>query len=260
MAGVVISWARFAPYRLPNEEEFGDRFKPIRIFDMTRAPKNDLGSLKTLDTKGLTSIFPDQPAAKNSVRPMDLDTKLARRVERRRFVRMEKAGRAAEHLGQLPGRGETIHSTMSGAYDGWALVGAVLQLAQPATIDRLDISTLGYNRENSAELFAMLDDGRIRSARFLASTYFRSVDPEIYETLRRGLASRGQELCICRVHSKTMLFTMTDGRTFTIESSANLRSCRNLETFSLSADPELLAFHQDWMTRLVNKTAAEDLR
>lgn len=210
-------------------------------------------NLKTLDPSGLKSIFPEEvDQVRNTKAALPVDYKLVRKVERRRFVRLTKASAAAEHLGRLPRLRETIHSTMSAAFDGWALVGAILQLASPATIRELDISTLGFNKANAEELLRMLDDGRIGTCRFLCSTYFKSVDTGIFTFLHAGLTSRNCRLAVVRVHAKVLLFQMSNGKTYTISSSANLRSCRNVEVFELSADPDLHRFHQGWMQELLD--------
>jgi hypothetical protein len=65
-----------------------------------------------------------------------------------------------------------------------------------------------------------------------------------------GLERRGQRIIALRNHAKIILARTTAGHDVAIEASANLRSCRNLEVFSLSNDAGLFEFHRDWMARL----------
>jgi hypothetical protein len=59
-----------------------------------------------------------------------------------------------------------------------------------------------------------------------------------------------------RSHAKLLLFELTDGRKITVESSANLRSCRNVEQFSMTNDPALLSFHAGWIDELLTEAGA----
>lgn len=43
------------------------------------------------------------------------------------------------------------------------------------------------------------------------------------------LVRRGHRCVAVRSHAKILLFEMSDGRSFAWESSANLRSCKNVE-------------------------------
>lgn len=54
-------------------------------------------------------------------------------------------------------------------------------------------------------------------------------------------------------HAKILLMELTDGRGFTVESSANLRSCSSIEQITMTHDAELLAFHRQWITDIMEK-------
>jgi hypothetical protein len=212
--------------------------------------------LPELPTTGLAEVFP-QAARTNAKLAKGKTTR--RQVDRRRFVRMMEVQHAAEAIGKLPTKRESIHCVMSGSFDGFAIVHAIHQLAK-CNIKRLDIATLGFNRRNADELFAMLDDGRIGTVQFVCSNYFRSVDVELFTHLHQGLANRGHQCAVVRSHAKLLLFEMLDGRHYVWESSANLRSCRNAETFVLSQSADLLRFHRQWMDELVSKTPQENTK
>lgn len=213
---------------------------------------NWLESLPELPTAGLQSLFGESNIRKSTAR-LETGRTIRRRVDRRRMVRLVEIRSAAQAIDALPEPNESIHAVMSGSYDGFAVVPAVLALAAPVTITALTIATLGFNRANADELFAMLDAGQVGRCTLVASNYFRSVDTELFGYIHAGLTSRGQRCAILRSHAKLLLFEMTDGRAFVWESSANLRSCRNAETFVLSQSSELLAFHRGWIGELITK-------
>ncbi len=192
-----------------------------------------------------------QKAARAKDNPIPLpDGRLHRRqVKRRVFHRAERTKAAIEALPGLPEPGETWHVLMAGAYDGWDLVDAILTHAAPATITELRLGTLGFNSSNATRLIELLENGKVGRCTMLVSTYYAS-DPKESETCYRlsiELPERGGWYCVCRSHAKVVAAKLSDGRCFVIESSANLRSCRNIEQFTISQDEGLYAFHSQWM-------------
>lgn len=74
---------------------------------------------------------------------------------------------------------------------------------------------------------------------------------EAWDQLHQQLTARKQPVVAVRSHAKVLLFAMSDGAHYVIESSANLRSCRNVEQFALTRDAGLLQFHRAWMRELI---------
>ena len=130
---------------------------------------------------------------------------------------------AIRTLDSLPAAGESWHIVVKGNFAMFDLVGAVLELAAPATIARLDIATLGFSKTNLEELTALLDAGTIDRLTFLYSVYFRSNEKEICHRLHDELTGRSQRVLAMRTHAKLMLLELTDGRCLVNETSANLR-------------------------------------
>lgn len=56
-----------------------------------------------------------------------------------------------------------------------------------------------------------------------------------------------------RCHAKLLMFSFEGGPELAFESSANLRSCKNLEQFVLTHSPELVAWHRAWMYQVFKK-------
>ena len=171
----------------------------------------------------------------------------------RRMVDLRKIANAAKTLDGLPVAGETWHLISKGNFSQWDFIPAVLQLAAPATLSYLGIATLGFSKTNLEELLALLDAGTVAQVDFLYSVYFRSVEKESCERLRHELSTRGHRVACCRTHAKLILLQLSSGENFTIESSANLRSCRNIEQSTFTNDAALLDFHRKWMNDLFSQ-------
>jgi len=145
----------------------------------------------------------------------------------------------------------TIHFVCAGGYSLYHHIEAVLQIAAPARISYLGIATLGFSKDNLERLIGLLDAGRIGKLDFLFSVYFKSNEREICERLAHELGTRGQRVLSMRTHCKLLLIELGDGRDcYTIESSANLRSCKNVEQSTFTNDRALLAFHRGWLDEL----------
>jgi hypothetical protein len=170
------------------------------------------------------------------------------RAARRRFYDLSRVPNAARLITPLPAPGETIHALMGGDFHAWDLVPAIAgQLS--VTIAELYVTTLGFNHANNQHLCEMLDAGAIGSAFILCSEYFRDADNDVYTAAERRLAERGSKIKAVRNHSKVMLIRPASGPDrYALESSANLRSCNNLEQFALTNDAALFEFHRGWIT------------
>jgi hypothetical protein len=201
----------------------------------------------------IQAFYPAADAGRNATVELAAGLRFSRRAKKRQTMHLLHVANAAEHLRRLPDDGETIHAVMKGNYHAWDLVPAVLQLATPATIAYLGIATLGFNRANAQELVDLLDKGHVSKVDFICSTYFRGNSADEYTQLHGALTSRGHRCVAIRSHAKVILFQMTDGAAYVIESSANLRSCRAIEQFTLTADPGLLAFHREWIEQLITE-------
>ena len=179
------------------------------------------------------------------------DRRHVRRGDKAVLLDARRLNNAIEHIGRLPEPGEAFHLVTAGRYSLWDLIKATLHLGAPATIRYLGIATLGFSRQNLEELLALLDGGQIGKVDFLFSGYFKSGQREICERLAHELTARGQHVVAMLTHAKVVLLELPDGRTFTVESSANLRSCSSIEQITMTHDLELFAFHRKWITDIM---------
>lgn len=215
-------------------------------------------NLRPFDFGGAKPFYPKQSAtARTSAVGIEGDRKFVTRVERRAYRRMLTTRQAAACLERLPEPDECFHVVMSGSYHGWSLAPAVLTLATPAIIDRLTVATLGFNTDNAESLIELLDAGQIHRVDFVCSHFFRHSTSDVFDLLHGALTSRGHRIAAVRSHAKLLLFELSDGRRFVVESSANLRSCKNAEQFTLTQSAELLAFHRGWLLELIEEVNRE---
>ncbi|MCG2684058.1 MAG: hypothetical protein L6306_10655 [Planctomycetales bacterium] len=213
----------------------------------------NLDGLKSLDLDALPELF---PTAGGDVRNVAIgldERKHERRATRRRFLNQLQVENAARHLDRLPEPGESFHGTMSGNFHAFAFLPAIIKLAGGAVVAEANICTLGFNQINTLELFDLLDKDDVKKCSFIFSCYYRSNEPEVADALIAGLQARGQRVAVVRNHAKLILAELDDGRCFTWESSANMRSCRNVEQYVLTHDRPLLEFHRAWMNQILVK-------
>lgn len=180
----------------------------------------------------------------------------------RRTARQHKAdvrdGRqaksAADALGELPDAEGAVHVLITGRFSLWDCVPAILDQAGP--VDVLRIATLGFSKRNVEAMAAAVDAGTIGRIRLLCSHYFKGTSPDIYRFAAETLGKRKDrvEFLSVRTHAKLLLL-QTPGRVFTLESSANLRSCKNLEQLTVFGSPTVHEFHRAWIDELFEKGA-----
>ena len=210
---------------------------------------------RTLPGIGQTCGSPDvkDSGKRSSKLPPDL---LHRRRALRRELRDARHEKnALELIRKLPAEGESLHFVIDGRFHPCDLIPVTRRLSDPATIDRLDITTLSYNLTNVQSLCEGLDKGKIGTVLLVPSRYFSEVEKPLFAHTQTELEKRGSRVVPGYVHTKLILMEMSDGRCFTIEGSGNLRSCKSIEQFVMSCDRSLLEFHRGWIeTYLAEKT------
>lgn len=161
-----------------------------------------------------------------------------------------QAMNAAESLGDLPGPRHAVHILVTGRFSLWDCVPAIF--SKCGRIRFLRIATLGFSKANADSMGAMIDAGQVERLRLLCSHYFKGTSTPIYSHAVEVLGARAPaaEFLSVRTHAKLVLVELAGGRTLTLESSANLRSCKNLEQLTVFGSPEVHAFHAGWIDEL----------
>jgi hypothetical protein len=162
---------------------------------------------------------------------------------------------AARRLGQIPGPGQAIHIVAANMALFDFLPGILAQAA-PATITHAALSTLSVSKANVTALAQMLDAGTLGALDLLVGDYLAKTSPKIYGYALEALASRPNvRMHACRTHAKVLAARLSDGRHVTLESSANLRSCKNVEQATATAAGAVYAFHAAWIEAVLKKGA-----
>jgi hypothetical protein len=208
-------------------------------------------TLPSFDIGQVKPIFDELAAHRqDAARELHGNRRLVRRADSRAMLDLRRTQDCIAAIGRLPEPGESLHMVCNGAYSLFHHVPAILELVAPATIKYLGVVTLGFSRENLERLIELLDAGRIERHDFLYSVYFKSNEKEICARLTHELGQRGQRVLSMRTHAKLLLLETTNSGNFVVESSANLRSCKNIEQAVFTNDAALLQFHRKWINEL----------
>jgi hypothetical protein len=216
---------------------------------------DDLKSLADLtdfdaDLKPLSEEIDFDNEAEYRGLTLDADISYLSQPRHHTYLDLQKVKDAADHVKRLPKKGEAIHMVLSGRYQLFHLVPAVLDLAAPATIDELYLCTLSYSKDNASDLLDLIDAKKIKCLHLLVSHYFSKANPHLFDPLEAELKARGHHVLTCRSHAKLFLFELSDGRKYVVHSSANMRSCKSIEQACFESDEGLHAFHREWIKGL----------
>lgn len=188
------------------------------------------------------------------------DRRHVRQNRKAEYREAQQSRTAGEALGKIPEPDEAIHLVISGKFALWDFTSAILQMSGGSRIDQLVIATLGFSRRNITKMTELSDAGQIGNVRLLFSHYFRGTSGDLCEHMVEQFQARPErmEYLSVRTHCKLLLIGLSDGRRLTFESSANLRSCKNIEQVSVFGDPQLYQFHADWIGELFQAARATD--
>lgn len=185
------------------------------------------------------------PAGKET--GVGLRTRITTKATRRRVYNLRHIPNAVEFLRPLPAEGETVHAIMGGDFAAWDLVPAVMQIVGMPVV-ALHVATLGFNAQNSSHLAQLIADGQIGHAVVLCSDFFAKSDAATFAEAKARLDPLGAKLVSVRNHAKVLVLDF-GGFGYVVESSANLRSCKNLEQVAVTRDRALVDFHRGWILK-----------
>ena len=183
------------------------------------------------------------------------ELKLRRKALKRTCLDARHIKNALQHLGHLPGPGESLHFIVDGTFTPCSLIPTIRQMSHPAIINQLTVTTLGLNRDNATTIAAGLFQGKVKKCDILVSTYFRNLDGSDFEYVKQTIEEQGGRVYAMRTHCKMILLEMSDGNWYTIEGSGNLRACSMIEQFCMTNDRDLLLFHRNWLSEYMTSRA-----
>lgn len=159
---------------------------------------------------------------------------------------------AAKAIDHIPAANEARHMIISGRFALFDFVPAILQLAAPEVITDLYLATLGFSQENITDAMDLIDANKVQRFSLLASHYFKGTSELIYDYAVEQISARKGKarFLSLRTHAKIIALRLTDRRAVVIESSANARSCKNIEQATAIGSPACYEFHVAWMESL----------
>ncbi len=219
---------------------------------MTTETTDWTATLHALDLDALRPVFAADAVAKDARLALD-DEQTFRRRGRHTVDDATRISKAKDVLARLPDDGESVHIILRGTFRNSDFLDAIMQLAAPAVCEELHLATLGLDRKTADTIFRLLDAGTVRRCTLLACVYFESHDRELWGWVVGELQRRGSRALAARNHTKLQLYALDDGRRYSMESSANLRSCNMTEQATLTRDAGLYDFHRTWIDSIFEK-------
>ncbi len=211
-----------------------------------------IGAGDTLDGFDLDSIDLREPLDRGkppagAETGVGLRARVTTRSTGRRLYDLRHVPNAVELLSPLPKPGETIHAIMGGDFAAWDLVPAIISMAG-LRVEELHIATLGFNAQNADHLARLIANGQVGHAVVLCSDYFAKSDAVTFREAKAKLEAVGSKLVSTKNHAKVLAVDFVSCG-YVVESSANLRSCKNLEQIAVTNDRALLEFHRRWIQK-----------
>jgi hypothetical protein len=202
--------------------------------------------------ESLGSLFGDSDEAETA-KNLGRSRILRRRGPRRSLAAIQEE-ELSEVLTALPAPGESFHLVSNGKWDYGRLLSVSLDLlGRPA--ESVHVATWAMSRQYVRELLELLDSGRIRSASVLVGTYFIRRESAVAATLQEGLRARGQRFIAFDTHAKVFLVAAPPDF-MVVAGSANMTANPRLEQNVIINDPELYAFHREWMEHFLPRRKA----
>ena len=114
------------------------------------------------------------------------------------------------------------------------------------------VATLSLSKKNAEDLGELVAQKKIGTLAVLVSHYFSAAEKEIYGQIIQVCRDAGGRIAAMRTHAKVLLMTIA-GYRLVVESSANLRSCHNVEQATVFNDQMLFDFHREWILDLLKR-------
>jgi hypothetical protein len=230
----------------------------MAISNDTETPINPDSAALDADLAGMVRAFSppagwerDNQDRKTIAQACGVDVATWRHQEKSKRLDMidaRRLDRATDAIKRLPAPGEYVHVITGQEFSGFDLIPAMLALAKAKAYAALTLTTLGFSARNLETLAKMIEAKQIpaKTLHILCSDFFRRADRNIWQTAAAQAKRYGYTFKSTRNHTKLILAAI-GGKRFVVESSANLRSCANLEQFTMTQSKKLWAFHNNWL-------------
>lgn len=172
-------------------------------------------------------------------------------------VKYERAEQLVADVGTSILAGERVDALVSGNFIFGDIFEA-LAVKHNLLMSELIVSTLSISQENVDSLRNLLVGGYLERLDVIVSDYFWSHNRQnaayIYDNL--DVDDRFQ-LSVAGVHTKIALMRVGEQK-IVVHGSANFRSSRSIETFTVETNPDIYDFHREWKMRIIERGATID--
>jgi hypothetical protein len=164
-------------------------------------------------------------------------------------AKLRKRENAGEALGELV-HGIERYFVTKGQFSLIDLIRRILDQTGPADVV---ISTWTSAGADIAEAFDLLDDGRIRSIRFLVDHFFQRRKPQFCGQIRKLFGD--ESIRVTRNHAKLVVITNDEWK-ISVLTSMNLNTNPRLEYALVRESPELADFNLRWINAIFDEKKA----
>ncbi len=173
---------------------------------------------------------------------------------RRRLRRVIRADNARDLVRAFPSApGDSTHALIPGDFEFCNILTTMAEEIGPP--DAVHLTSLSVSKDNCVELERLLRAHPDCHWTLALSYFFKSTNKTIFAALEHKLCALPNfRLALGRLHTKIILWHVPSRgpdkpeRHLVIETSANLRACRNLEQVTVFECAELHAFHLEWIS------------
>lgn len=166
-------------------------------------------------------------------------------------VKYDRAVDLVADMGPAIMAGERVDALVSGNFIFGDFFEA-LAVEQNLLIEEMMLSTLSISQDNVDSLRNLIVGGYLEKLDIIVSDYFWSHNrhnaPYIYGQL--DIDDRFQ-LAVAGIHTKIALLRVGH-RKIIIHGSANFRSSRSVEVFTVETNPDLYDFHREWQSSILD--------
>ena len=121
--------------------------------------------------------------------------------------------------------------------------------------EEMTISTLSMSQNNIDSLKTLMMKEYIGNLNIVMSSYFYSHEAHnlVKYMLHELDIDNRLQIAVAAIHTKTVHFATDNGKKIVMHGSANLRSCANIEQFTIEENEDLYDFYNEHFRRIIDE-------
>lgn len=162
-----------------------------------------------------------------------------------------KASRSLDDLCPRPLPGEQWRIVTEKAFNAYAFIGSLLS---DGDIEDLHMAIYRINEPTVLSLRRLIDEGRIRRATFIISSFFQATKrPEVWaQTLAAYCAANPERCSFAYLHNHAKVVCVRNARgCYVFEGSGNMSDNARVEQYTYECCEQTYTFHCSWMDGLI---------